>query len=162
MSLPIGSMRSVLPTLVGATIAGAALAALGLVLYITNRAPVVPAVDPLDATTASRPYVVKMHAQWCAICLSTKGMWSKVEQTYAGRVNLVVFDVTSDATTDVSRREARRIGLESAFDDYSGVTGIVLVLNGGTKQVTAEIDGSRDFAEYRAAIDAALVAGGSR
>jgi hypothetical protein len=59
-------------------------------------------------------------------------------------------------TTDASRAEARRLGLEPFFDEYAGATGIIVVLDGATRAVTASIKGSRDFAEYRAAIDAAL------
>jgi hypothetical protein len=40
--------------------------------------------------------------------------------------------------------------------EEAGSTGVVLVVDGRTKVVTASIGGSRDVAEYRAAIDAAL------
>jgi hypothetical protein len=86
----------------------------------------------------------------------TKGVWSQIEAAYAMRANLVVFDFTNQATTDASRAEAGRLGLEKVFDENAGWTGTILVLDGRTKDVTASIHGSRDFAEYRAAIDAAL------
>ena len=75
---------------------------------------------------------------------------------YSGRVNLVVLDVTNQAHTDASRTEAKRLGLEKLFDEYAGATGTIVVVNGRTRKVTASITGSRDLAEYRAAIDAAL------
>jgi hypothetical protein len=60
------------------------------------------------------------------------------------------------AKTDASHAEVRRLGLEQFVDEYAGATGIVVVLDGRTKEVTAEIGDSRDFSEYRNAIDATL------
>jgi thiol-disulfide isomerase/thioredoxin len=135
----------------------ALLAGTGYSLYVTNVAPV---VAPLSAEQAAngKPYVVKLHAQWCAVCMVTKKVWTEIEQTYAGRVNLVVLDFTTDANTQASRAEASRLGLDKFYEEYGGATGTVVVLD-GRKQVTASINGSRDFAEYRTAIDAALKSG---
>jgi hypothetical protein len=134
----------------------AVLVVFGFVMYVMNPAPGVPAVSAADAANPEKPYVVKIHAQWCAVCMVTKGVWSEIENAYSGRVNLLVLDVTNQATTDASRAEAKRLGLEQFFDEYSGGTGTILVLDGRTRLVTASISGSRDFAEYRAAIDATL------
>jgi thiol-disulfide isomerase/thioredoxin len=135
---------------------GAVLVASGYVMYLGNPAPAVPTISALEAAQTGKPYVVKLHAQWCAVCMVTKGMWTQIEETYAGRVNLVVLDFTNEANTDGSRVEATRLGLDEFFNEYAGATGTIVVLDGRTKQVTASINGSRDFAEYRAAIDAAL------
>jgi hypothetical protein len=86
----------------------------------------------------------------------TKGVWSQIEETYSTRANLVVLDFTNQANTDASRAEAKRLGLETVLDEYFGATGTIVVLDGRTKEVTASITGSRDFVEYRAAIDATL------
>jgi thiol-disulfide isomerase/thioredoxin len=135
----------------------ALLAGTGYSLYVTNVAPV---VAPLSAEQAAngKPYVVKLHAQWCAVCMVTKKVWTEIEQTYAGRVNLLVLDFTTDANTQASRAEASRLGLDKFYEKFGGATGTVVVLD-GRKQVTASINGSRDFAEYRTAIDAALKSG---
>jgi hypothetical protein len=86
----------------------------------------------------------------------TKGVWSQIAEAYAGRVNLVVLDFTTDANVEASKAEAARLGLTKFFDEYGGATGTIVVLDGRTREVTASINGSRDFAEYRTAIDAAL------
>jgi thiol-disulfide isomerase/thioredoxin len=132
------------------------LVAAGYIMYVRNPAPVVPAISAADAASSGKPYVVKIHAQWCAVCMVTKDVWSQIQDAYANRVNLLVFDVTNEATTDASRAEARRLGLEQFFDEYSGGTGTIVVLDGRTRAVTASISGSRDFAEYRAVVDATL------
>jgi hypothetical protein len=67
-----------------------------------------------------------------------------------------VLDFTTDANVEASRAEATRLGLTKFFDEYGGATGSIVVLDGRTKEVTASINGSRDFADYRIAIDAAL------
>jgi thiol-disulfide isomerase/thioredoxin len=132
------------------------LAAAGYVMYATNTAPAVPAISPVEAANSGKPYVVKLHAQWCPKCMITKDVWSQIEANYATRVHLVVLDFTNEANSDASRAEAQRLGLDRFFEEYGGVTGTIVVLEGRTKDVTASINGSRDFADYRAAIDAIL------
>ena len=70
----------------------AALAGTGAVLYARNATPVVPAIATAEAAAVGTPWVVKLHAQWCPVCMLTKGMWAEIEQTYAGRVRLAVSD----------------------------------------------------------------------
>jgi thiol-disulfide isomerase/thioredoxin len=142
--------------LLGLISAVTVLAAAGYVMYATNTAPTVPAISAAEAAKTDKPYVVKLHAQWCPKCMMTKDVWSQIEAMYAERVNLVVLDFTNDANTEASRAEAERLGLDQFFDEYGGVTGTIAVLDGRTKEVTASIDGNRDFADYRAAIDAIL------
>jgi thiol-disulfide isomerase/thioredoxin len=137
-------------------LAAATLAVTLGVLYVANTAPKVAAVSVEEAARSGKPYVVKLHAQWCVYCLATKDVWSQIEATYAGRVHLIVFDFTNESTSAASQAEAARLGLEAFHADFDGVTGSVVVLEGRTKEVTAEIHGRRDFSEYRTAIDAAL------
>jgi capsular polysaccharide biosynthesis protein len=82
-------------------------------------------------------------------------MWEQISDEYTGRVNFLVLDFTDEQTTDASRTAAERVGLGRIFEE-TGATGVVLVVDGRSKEVTASIAGSRDVAEYRAAIDAAL------
>jgi hypothetical protein len=140
----------------------AGLAAAGLVaglvtfLIVANPAPVVPASSDV---AAAAPYVVKLHARWCAICMVTKNAWAQIEEAYTGKVRFVVFDFTSETTTATGRVQAARLGLETVFDEYRGETGTVLVLDGTTREVRHSLHGHREAAEYRTAIDAVLAAG---
>lgn len=133
------------------------LAGTGVLMYFTNAAPVTAPISASEASNPNKPFVVKLHAQWCAVCMITKSAWSQIEKEYAGRVNFLVLDFTDDQTTDASKAAAERVGLGRVFEE-SGSTGVVLVVDGRTKDVTASIAGSRNVAEYRAAIDAALKA----
>ena len=117
-----------------------------------------PAGTEAEARDPSRPFVVKMHAQWCPVCLLTKGTWAAVQQTHAGSANLVVFDFTNEKTTEASRADAKRLGLEKFFDENGGVSGVVYVLDGRTKEVRAELVGEHNAAAYGRAIEAANAA----
>ena len=132
---------------------GGVLIGAALVMIAINPAP---KVERISSTDSDRPYVVKLHARWCAVCALTKPAWSDIEKAYSGRVNLVVFDFTNSATTEASRNEAKRIGLETFFEEHAGSTGTIAVLDGRTKKAVTVIEGRRSRAEYHAAIDAAL------
>jgi thiol-disulfide isomerase/thioredoxin len=143
-------------TLRVASIALLALAAVVAVLYVTNAPPATPPISLAEAANPTKPYVIKLHAQWCPVCMLTKDEWAEIEEAYAGRVNLVVFDSTNDAAVERSKAEAERLGLGEFLRGYSGATGMVVVLDGRTKNVTAELAGIHPFDGYRAAIDAVL------
>lgn len=144
--------------LLAAAAAPFVLAAVAAILMFANPAPAVP-----DAGAAStpdgRPIVVKLHARWCPVCMTTKDVWSSVAGEYAGRVRFVVFDFTSDATTASSRARAQAAGLESLFDDCNGETGTVLVLDGRSREVIARLHGDREIGHYREVVDALLKPG---
>jgi thiol-disulfide isomerase/thioredoxin len=129
---------------------------LGLIMFVSNRAPNVPTVSLSDPATATRPFVVKLHAQWCPICMLTKGTWTKLQTAYADRVNLVVFDITNNETTAASLAEAKRLGLEEFFDAHSGEVGSVYVLEGVSKVVKGSVPGDRELSEYSVVIDEVL------
>ena len=138
------------------------LVAAASVLYVRNATPIEAPISVADAASHSRPFVIKLHAQWCPVCMMTKPVWSQIEATYSTRANLVVFDFTNQQTTNRSRAEATRLGLERVFDENAGWTGTILVVDGRTREVTTSLHGDRDFAPYRAAIDATLRAGRTR
>jgi thiol-disulfide isomerase/thioredoxin len=137
-----------------------ALAAGGYVMYRANAAPTTHPISAAEAANPSKPFVVKLHAQWCAVCMITTSVWAQIHDEYSGRVNFLVLDFTDDQTTDASRAAAERVGLGRIFEE-TGATGVVLVVDSRGKEVTASIAGSRDVAEYRAAIDAALIRSGN-
>ena len=101
--------------IVVATLFGAVLIAVGAAAYVTNGAPPVAAISTEDVAAASRPIVVKLHAQWCVYCRVTKAVWSQIEETYRGRAHFLVLDFTNDTTTEASRAEAARLGLRGVL-----------------------------------------------
>ena len=140
------------------TTAAIALALAGTVaiLYAANGAPSVTPIAAAEASASTKPYVVKMHARWCPYCLLQKDEWSRIEQAYAGRVNFVVLDATNEAAVERSRVDAERLNMREFFEEYNGATGLVVVLDGQTKEVLAEVGGNAPFDEFQSAIDGAL------
>ena len=133
-----------------------ALGGFAFAMYQQNSPPTVPAITSQSAESTNRPYVIKLHAKWCPICMMTKGVWSELQTAYMGKVNLVVFDLTSKDKIEASRAEAKRIGLDSFFENYGGETGAIFLLDGKSREVQASFHGNRKFAEYKTAIDGAL------
>lgn len=128
-------------------------------LFLINTVPAPLAMADREAGPDG-VFVIKLHAQWCPVCLVTQSAWRRVSTEYAGRVHLLVFDFTTTTTTEASRREAVRLGLEDVFDDNAGWTGTILIVPGRTRRVTASLHGRHRMEDYRAAIDAALQGGG--
>ena len=145
--------------LIGAGVLIAVIAATGVILYVGNAAPAVAVVTTADATDPSRPFVIKLHAQWCPICLVTKDVWYDLAAEYEGRANLVVFDFTDATSTAASRAEAERLGLAPFFAEYAGMSGAIAVIDGGSRATRALLGGKLPTDEYRAFIDASLAAG---
>lgn len=141
---------------IAAALVAVSLVGVGSLIVATNQAPDVPEISAADRARSSQPFVVKLHANWCVVCLVTRAEWATIQDAYAGRVRLVVFDFTTAATTEASRTEAVRLGLGPVFDDYRGETGSVLVLNADSKQVRHALRGNLTEGDYRAAIDAEL------
>ena len=135
---------------------GVGIAAAGYVLYTRNEPPVVAPIATANIA-GEKPFVIKLHAQWCPVCMVTKKVWSQIETDYATRVNLLVLDFTNETTAVASAAEANRLGLGKFFEEYGGWTGTIAVVDGRTNEVKAAINGSRSFDEYRMAIDGALV-----
>jgi hypothetical protein len=129
------------------------------VLLALNGAPRGPLLSSAMPATATQPYVIRLHARWCPICFATRGAWAATQAAYTGKVNFVVFDFTSDASTESSRAMARQIGLDGVFNDHEGETGGVLVVDGASKTERESLHGVLTEADYRVAIDAALATG---
>ncbi len=144
--------------LIGGGVLVLAVCAVGVALYQFNSAPVVAVVPPAEAVNPTRPYVVKLHANWCPVCLATKDEWNQLAADYKDKVNLVVFDSTSEASIAASMGEATRLGLGTLLEQYQGASGALLVIDSRERKVQAELGGIQPLSHYRAAIDAALVA----
>jgi thiol-disulfide isomerase/thioredoxin len=132
------------------------LAGAGVVMFVLNPPPRVPPVALNEPTAATRPFVVKLHAQWCAVCLLAKPAWAELQTAYAGRVNLVVFDITNKETTEASRAEAKRLGLAEFFEAHSREPGAVYLLDGISKEVKGSVSGARALTEFSVVIDEVL------
>jgi len=47
-------------------------------LYVRNPPPSVPTLSADETARSGKPVVVKLHAQWCAVCMLTKDVWTDI------------------------------------------------------------------------------------
>jgi thiol-disulfide isomerase/thioredoxin len=97
---------------------------------------------------ASKPFLVKIHADWCGTCARMNPTFEALEQKLGDQTRIVVLDVTDKETVAASRSEADRLGIRTFFDQYKSRTGTVGVLRGDTRETVALLSGETDVARY--------------
>ena len=103
----------------------------------------------------SKPYVVKIHADWCASCKASKSTWAQVQSELSTQATLVTLDVTDRVAFQESRLQAERLGISEFFQQYRSKTGTIAVLDCRTREPVAKLTGERSLARYREAISKA-------
>lgn len=130
-----------------------AVALLSLGLAAAASAEPAGAVDAGD--DAAKPFIVKIHADWCGTCTRLNGTMAQLEAESGDRVRIVVLDVTNKERVAASRLEADRLGIRAFFDQYKSKTGVVGVLDGETREPVAVLKGETNVAAYQKAVDEA-------
>lgn len=104
---------------------------------------------------ARKPFVVKIHADWCGTCTRLVPTFEALEQKYGERANLVVLDVTDKQTLAEATVRAKELGISEFFDRYKGRTGTIgiLLADGETVRVLA---GETDLGRYDDVIELAI------
>ncbi len=110
---------------------------------------------------ASRPFVVKIHADWCGTCTRLKPTLEALEKKVGDGARLVVLDVTDKQTLARATAEADRLGIREFFDTYKSRTGTVGVLDGASREPVSVLKGELDVAEYQRALAKATASGAS-
>jgi len=64
---------------------------------------------------AGKPTVALIRADWCSACKEVEPIINDLMQSYGGKVNLVVLDVTNDETTAKAEATAKSLGLSKFF-----------------------------------------------
>jgi thiol-disulfide isomerase/thioredoxin len=86
------------------------------------RDPTVEASAPKRSADYSRPKLVVIRAEWCPFCKSAQPAIDRAYAPFRDRVDLVVLDVTDDATTSDSEKRADAEGVAAFFAQYRGRT----------------------------------------
>ncbi len=87
-------------------------------------------VDRGPPRAFSRPKLVVIRADWCSFCRAAQPGIDTAYGAYQTRVDLVVLDVTDEATTEESARLASHEGVSRFFATYEGRTPTVGVFVG--------------------------------
>lgn len=127
----------------------AALAAAAMLLLGSNA---VAGGGVSAADDASKPFLVKISADWCGTCARMKPTVEALEQNDALGARVVVLDVTDKQALATSRAEAERLGLGAFFAEYKSSTGVVGVLRGDNREVVTILRGETDLAVYESAV----------
>ena len=51
-------------------------------LYLANTAPIPPVISATEVSNPRKPFVVKLHARWCPVCMITTSVWSQSNRSF--------------------------------------------------------------------------------
>ena len=103
-------------------------------------------------TCTDKPYVVKIHADWCGTCKTLAPLWEQINASLGDRARVVDFDVTDRAAYEKSRAEAKRLGIIDFFERYKKRTGTIAVLDCKTLEPVEVLRGESDLSKVRDAV----------
>ncbi len=104
------------------------------------------------ADDASKPFVVKIHADWCGTCQKLNATLEDLRQRTGDDARIVVLDVTDRESLARATAEADRLRIRAFFDAYKSKTGTVGILDGVTREPVSVLKGETDVAKYEAAL----------
>ena len=108
-----------------------------------------------EAPVASaKPYLVKVHADWCTSCAMLSLTWEKLVERHADDANIVILDVTDKEHTEKAAARAEELGIQEFYEANVGRTGTVGVLMPDGSPVEV-FKGRLDHRDYTAAIESA-------
>jgi thiol-disulfide isomerase/thioredoxin len=106
---------------------------------------------PADADK-SRPFVVKVHADWCGTCTKLNPTWEEMQVKIGDDARFVIFDLTDKQAVLHSRAEAERLGLTPFLTRHKRSTGTIAVLDGASREPVIVLRGDTDVAKYEEAV----------
>ena len=104
------------------------------------------------ADDASKPFVVKIHADWCWTCQRRDSTIEALRKRTGDDARIVVLDVTDRESLVRATAEADRLRIRAFFDAYKSKTGTVGILDGVTREPVSVLKGETDVAKYEAAL----------
>lgn len=102
----------------------------------------------------AKPTIALIRADWCSACKKVEPIIQDLMQTYGGKFNLVVLDVTNDETTAQAIEKAKSLGLSSFFEANKKSTSTVGVFK--NKREVFKTTHNPDREVYVNAFDKAL------
>ena len=78
----------------------------------------------------SKPRVVIIRADWCSACQQLEPTMMQLMQEYAGKLDFIMLDVTTEESTAKAAATARSLGLSAFFESNKKMTSTVAVFKG--------------------------------
>jgi thiol-disulfide isomerase/thioredoxin len=122
----------------------------GLVLLVLFGSAAT-ADDALEGCNG-KPYVVKIHADWCGSCKALKSVWQRIETDLGDQAIIVTLDVSDRVAYMESQATAERLGIGEFFQEYRSRTGTIAILDCKTHEPVVIMSAERDFEKYREAV----------
>jgi thiol-disulfide isomerase/thioredoxin len=122
------------------------------VLVLAAVALAAPKARAGSGSCETKPFIVKIHADWCGTCKRLGPVWEEIQATLGEQATVVNLDVTDRAAYDRSRAEAERLGIDTFVDEYRARTGAIAVLDCRTREPVVVLLGERDITKYRDAL----------
>jgi thiol-disulfide isomerase/thioredoxin len=122
----------------------------GLALFVLVGSAAM-AEDAPEACSG-KPYVVKIHADWCGSCKALKSVWQRIETDLRDQATIVTLDVSDRVAYKESQATAERLGIREFFQEYRSRTGTIAVLDCKSHEPVVIMSAERDFEKYRAAV----------
>lgn len=69
-----------------------------------------------NSTGKAKPTVAIIRADWCSACQQVEPIMQDLMQTYAGKFNFVMLDVSTEETAAKAMETAKSLGLSSFFE----------------------------------------------
>ena len=101
---------------------------------------------------SEKPYVVKIHADWCRSCRALEALWARIESDLREQATPVTLDVSDRVAYSESQAAADSLGIGEFFQEYRSRTGTIAVLDCQSRQPVAILSAELDLEKYREAI----------
>lgn len=102
----------------------------------------------------AKPIVALIRADWCSACKQVEPIIQDLMQSYSGKLNLIVFDVSNEETTAQAMEKAKSLGLSAFFEANKKSTSTVGVFK--NKREVFKTTHNPDRAVYVQAFDKAI------